>query len=278
MTFKNLKLLLLTGIMAFCSSGLKAKDATRIIALSPHSVEMLFAIGAGDRIVGAVEYSDYPKEALDILRIGSYAGIQIEKVVELQPDLIVGWKSGNKLADLNKLESLGLNVVYSHPENIKQISEELIMLGELTGLQENAQVVAASVKKQHQKLVNLYAKKDQVKVFYQLWDDPLRTVGPQSWVESLISDCNGNNIFNDASAPYPLVSMESVLTKDPQVIIVQHHSKETKIRNGIWQKWTMIDAVKNNRLLTVNPDILLRPTPRAIDGLTELCKAIDSAR
>jgi vitamin B12 transport system substrate-binding protein len=271
------KKLLLVATLIFCTNSY-AKDAKRIIALSPHSVEMLFAIGAGDRIVGTTESSDYPAEALNILRIGNYTGIQIEKVVELQPDLIVAWKGGNKLADLQKLESLGFNVVDSHPNTFQAISDDLIKLGVLTGLEKSAKKQADLVISKHQAIKAKYKNKRKVNVFYQLWDDPLRTVGPKSWVDALINDCNGNNIFHDAGSTYPLISMESVLTRNPQVIIVQHHKKGKSIQKGIWNKWGMIDAVKNDHLYTIDPDILLRPTPRAIDGLDELCKAIDKAR
>jgi len=255
-----------------------AAPAQRIIALSPHSVEMLFAIGAGDRIVGTVEYADYPPAALEILRIGSYAGIQIEKVVELQPDLIVAWKSGNKLADLKKLESLGLNVFYTHPKNIGEISNDLIRLGTLTGLEKNAAQVASDIQNKHQRLIAKYASKQRVPVFYQLWHDPLRTVGPDSWIESLINDCNGENLFNDSAAPYPLVSLESVLLKSPQVIVIPHHSGEVGAKREIWNNWEKIDAVKHNRIFTLNGDLLHRFSPRAVEGLALLCEAIDSAR
>ena len=123
-----------------------------------------------------------------------------------------------------------------------------------------------------------FKKKSKVKVFYQLWHDPLRTVGPGSWVESLINDCNGENLFNDADSPYPIVSLESVLVKDPQVIIIPHHSGSAGAKKEIWHKWQTIDAVKHKRMFTLNGDLLHRFGPRAVDGLITLCQAIDSAR
>ena len=269
---------LLFIIASLLGFNAQAKNAQKIIALSPHAVEMLYAIGAGDRIVATTESSDYPEAALKIPRIGNYTGVQIERIVELQPDLIVAWKGGNKLTDLNKLESLGLPVVYSDPKTIKNISEDIEKLGELTGLKLNAHKISSDLLIRHQMIINQYKDKTKVNVFYQLWDDPLRTVGPNSWVSTLINDCNGNNLFDDANAPYPLISMESVLTRNPQVIIVQHHRKEDDKQKQIWTSWPMIDAVKNDRLMNINPDILLRPTPRALDGLEELCEAISTAR
>jgi len=254
------------------------KPAKRIIALSPHAVEMLYAIGAGDRIIATLEYSDYPKEALSIPRIGNFTGIQIEKVVELQPDLIIGWKTGNKTADLNKIESLGFKIFYSHPQDINEISLELIKLGNLTGLQENAKKVANSISNKHRQIIDRYKNKPITSVFYQLWHDPLRTIGPKNWNDSLINDCHGINLFHDSSTPYPVVSLENVLNKNPQVIIIPHHSGSKTVKKDIWGKWQNIDAVKNQHIFTIDGDLLHRFGPRAIEGLELLCEAIDSSR
>lgn len=254
------------------------QGAQRIIALSPHSVEMLFAIGAGDRIIATLEYSDYPKAALDIPRIGNFTGIQIEKVIALQPDLIIGWKSGNKLADLKKLESLGFTVFYSQPKNITEISSELIKIGKLTGLENKAEDAANNIQNQHHEIIRRYANKAKVSVFYQLWHDPLRTVGSDNWNAALIENCNGENIFKDTDTPYPVVSLENVLSKNPEVIIIPHHSGSVAVKQDLWNKWQHIKAVKQKRIFTLDGDLLHRFGPRAIEGLALLCEAIDSGR
>jgi vitamin B12 transport system substrate-binding protein len=250
----------------------------KIIALSPHSVELLYAIGAGDRIIGTLEYADYPKAALKIPRIGNFNGIQIEKVVELQPDLIIAWKSGNKSSDLAKLQSLGFNIYYSQPQNIAEIGKELLELGKLTNLVKEAEIVAHEMMSQYQTIKNRNKSKQSVNVFYQLWHDPIRTIGPDNWTQSLINDCNGKNIFNDATSQYPVVSLESVLVKNPEVIIIPHHSGKKNDKKKFWLKWPNIKAVKNDHINIINGDLVHRFTPRAIDGLSILCKAIDQAR
>ena len=271
-------------IVGFClassifQQAIFAESAQRIIALSPHSVEMLYSIGAGDRIIATLEFSDYPEAALKIPRIGNFTGIQIEKIIALQPDLIIGWKSGNKLADLKKIESLGFKIFYSHPKNINEISTEILKLGELTGLQKAAQTMAEEMTQKHLQIIARYSKKAKVSVFYQLWHDPLRTVGPDNWNESLIADCNGQNIFNDTQSPYPVVSLENILNKDPQVIIIPHHSSNVGAKTKIWDKWQAIQAVKDKKIFTIDGDLLHRFGPRAIEGLELLCQAIDSAR
>ena len=225
-----------------------------------------------------MEYADYPAQAKDILRVGNFRGIQIEKVLELNPDLIVAWKGGNKATDLDKLTSLGLNVYQSKILKIEQISTEIKELGRLTGLEKNAQTVIEQLTRRYQEIKDKHATKSKLGVFYQVWHDPLTTVGPNSWVESLIEDCNGSNLFNDASAPYPQVSFESVLVKNPQVIIIAHHSGSEGNNTINWSKWPEINAVKAKHIYSLNGDLLHRFTPRALDGLELLCKTIDKAR
>jgi len=272
----NLTIFILLSLLFH--KGLTAESTQRIIALSPHSVEMLFAIGAGDRIVATLEYSDYPEQALSIPRIGNFTGIQIEKVVALQPDIIIAWKTGNKSTDIDKLQSLGLKVFFTQPKDIPAISDELIRLGELTGLQENARIAADKVAARYQQIKQRYSNKQKVSVFYQLWHNPLRTVGPDNWNQSLIDDCNGSVLFENAETPYPVVSLENVLLKNPQVIIIPHHSGDIGAKTEIWDRWNKIHAVKNKHIFTIDGDLLHRFGPRAIDGLEQLCQAIDSAR
>jgi vitamin B12 transport system substrate-binding protein len=250
----------------------------KIIALSPHAVELLYAIGAGDRIIATLEYANYPKAALEIPRIGNYNGIQIERVVELQPDLIVAWKSGNKSSDIEKLKSLGFKIYNSQPQNIYEIGKELLELGKLTGLENQAEIVASELLSQYEIIKNQYNTKKSVSVFYQLWHDPIRTIGPNNWTQSLINDCNGSNIFNDADSAYPVVSLERVLVKNPQVIVVPHHSGSKDNKKRFWKKWSDIRAVKNDDINFINGDLLHRFSPRAINGLSILCEAIDQAR
>jgi vitamin B12 transport system substrate-binding protein len=255
-----------------------AADAKRIIALSPHSVELLYAIGAGERIVGTVEYADYPEQAKSIFRVGNYAGIKIEKLLELKPDLIVAWKSGNKAADLQKIESLGFKIHYTQPKNIAEIGDDLRLLGELTGLRDNAEREIERLTTRYLAIKERFSNREEVSVFYQLWHEPLRSVGPGSWIELMIADCGGKNVFNASNAAYPLVSVESVLVKKPKIIIIPHHSGGDAKQHNIWSKWNEIPAIKNKHVFSLNGDILHRFTPRALDGLEQLCKVIDRAR
>jgi vitamin B12 transport system substrate-binding protein len=266
------------SLLIICLPVNAEKSKQRIITLSPNSVEMLYSIGAGDRIVGTVEYSDYPKEATNIPIIGNYSGVQIEKILELKPDVIVAWKTGNKSTDLEKLASLGMNIHYTQAESLTEIGNEILRLGELTGNQKQARSVVQKLESRYQKIKSSYMHKTPVSVFYQLWHEPLQSVGANGWIASMINDCGGLNLFNKVKNDYPLVSMETILVKNPKVIIIPQHSGNEGAEHNIWDRWDIIDAVKMNRIFTINGDLLHRFTPRAVEGLEQLCQRIDEGR
>jgi len=253
-----------------------AAPAKRIVALSPHSVEMLYAIGAGESIVATTEHADYPQSALQIPRIGGYHGIQVERVIELDPDLVVVWGSGNKAEDIEKLNSLGFKVYNSDPKTLEAVAGELEELGELTGHQEQAAMVVADYQLQLNALRASNAVKPKVKVFYQLWSTPLMSVAKNSWIQQIIDVCHGENVFYDADSDYPQLSLENVLMKMPEVIL--QSQDKGNILGVDWSQWQEIPAVKNKHIYPLNADLLHRAAPRAILGVKSLCDALDKAR
>lgn len=259
-----------------CSTDVQAQPAKRIIALSPHAVEMLYAIGAGDTIVAATDYADYPEAAKKIPRIGGYYGIQMERVMELNPDLIVVWDSGNKAEDINQLRTLGFNLYGSDPKTLEGVAKELEELGQLTGHVEEASKAAAAYRAELIRLRVENAKKSEPKVFYQLWSTPLMTVSKNSWIQQIISVCHGQNVFYDAASDYPQVSLENVLLTLPEVIL--QSEEEGNVKGVDWRQWPEIPAVKNQHIYQLNADLLHRATPRALLGVQALCDALDKAR
>ena len=253
-----------------------AAPAKRVVALSPHSVEMLYAIGAGESIVATTEHADYPQQALQIPRIGGYHGIQIERVIELDPDLVVVWGSGNKAEDIEKLNNLGFKVYNSDPKTLEAVATELEELGELTGHQERAAMVVADYQLQLKELRASNSVKPKVKVFYQLWSSPLMSVAKNSWIQQIIDVCHGENVFYDADSDYPQLSLENVLLKMPEVIL--QSQDKGNILGVDWSPWQEIPAVKNNHIYPLNADLLHRAAPRAILGVKSLCDALDKAR
>lgn len=254
----------------------QAAGAKRIIALSPHGVEMLYAIGAGDRIVATTDHADYPESAKLIPRIGGYYGIQIERIIELNPDLVVVWASGNKLEDINHIKQLGFTVFNSDPESLDDVATEIEQLGLLTDQAPQAQQVAADYRLQLAEIRQQNTLKSKVKVFYQLWSTPLMTVSKGSWIEHIIDACNGTNVFYDAANEYPQISIENVLLTDAEVIL--QSQDEGNVMGVNWSQWPELPAVKNKHIYQLDADVLHRASPRVIQGVKLVCDALDKAR
>jgi vitamin B12 transport system substrate-binding protein len=250
----------------------------RIIALAPHVVESLYAIGAGDQIIGTTAHSDYPAGAENILRVGNYARLQIEKIIQLKPDLIIAWKTGNPSDDLERLEKYQLNIIYSNPTKLEDVASELMMLGAATGRKDQAKILAEKYLDRLTKIKSTYANQSKVSVFYELWSRPLRTVAKNAWLQQQIALCGGSNSFASAQDDYPTVGLEQVLVTLPQVVLQPNpHSADSP--DGLnWQQWPHIPAVKNHFIFHPNPDKTHRMTSRMLDEVSIMCEQIDTAR
>ncbi len=250
----------------------------RIIALSPHSVELLFEIGAGERIIGTVDYADYPEAANRIPRIGGYHGIQIERVLAMQPDLIIAWEGGNPARDLDRMEELGLPVYRSTTKALDDIATELERLGGMLGMEEQGKAAAQRFRARWQNIRLANANKAPVSFFYQLWGNPLKTMAAGSWINELLTSCGGVNIFNDPALDYPQVSTETVLLQAPQAMIIpSHHGRAVEIK-AQWKNWPEIPAVANGHIFFINGDWVHRFSTRVIKGMEAICEAFDEVR
>lgn len=251
--------------------------AERIIALAPHLVENLYSIGAGDKIVGTIDYADYPAEALTIPRVGSFHGLNFEQIVALKPDLILAWHSGTAAADIAKLQRLGLPVVVSQVDTLADVASHLRQLGELTGLHASANQQAQRYLQQLTALQQQYQNAAAIAAFYELWGTPLTTVAQQAWPAQQLAICRVDNIFSSASAQYPQVNIEQVLSHAPALIIQPTSTSEPRELVN-WSQWPGIPAVKMNAIVRPNADALHRSTVRMLDELTKLCQQIDQIR
>ena len=250
----------------------------RIIALSPHSVELLFLLGAGDQIIATTSFADYPEAAKLIPVIGGYNGIQIEKVLSLKPDLIIAWEGGNKLDDLDQLERLGLNVYRTQTNSLSEIADEIRRLGELIGVPDRANSEADQYLNGLAALKQEYSNKRPIRFFYQLWNEPLRAMAAKSWINEMLVGCGGVNIFNGSVNEYPQVSIENVLAEQPELIIIPSHHGHGLGEGDFWQNWPEVPAVKNNRIFYVNGDLLHRFSVRTLEGMKTVCEHLDSVR
>ncbi len=273
---------IMLSLLSFASS-LKAEQKPRIIALSPHIVEMLFDIGAGEQIIATVEHANYPKQAMKIPRIGNYLGLQTERIIELQPDIIIAWQGSGATADLARLKQLGFTIIYSDPKRFSDIASDINKLGKITGHEQKANTLAKHFLAQLAHITKTYANKSKITAFYQLWSNPLTTIAQGSWPQQYLDICQVENPFYHAINSYPTVSIEQIVTQPIELIIIPTNKVIDKITtqqklNHYWQKWPKIKAVKNKQFIYPNADTMHRMTLRALTGLTKFCQQIDRVR
>lgn len=264
--------------MASVSVFASESEELRIIALAPHIVENLYAIGAGDLIIGATEHADYPKQALDIPRVGNYVRLNIEQILAAEPNLIIAWKTGSHSDDFSRLASLGIKIVYSELVEIEDVAKELKYFGQLTGNEEKANQLADDFLIKLKQLREKYQASKPVSVFFEMWSRPLTTVANQAWLQQQIEVCNITNPFVESPTDYPQINVEQVVLKAPEIIIQPSSHSESAPDRVNWQQWEHIPAVKNKAFIHPDADKLYRTTIRSLDELTLLCEQIDSLR
>lgn len=269
---------LLITLLFLCSLSCVAMTPPRLVVLAPHLVEQLYNIDAGKMIVGTVEHADYPAAAGQIPRVGNYAGLQLEKILALKPDLVLYWQSGSPAADISRLQSLGIRTEAFEAKTLDDIAGDLLRLGELTGQQQLATLRAAEFHQRLNVLRQQYQQQTAVTVFYELWDEPLSTIGPDAWPMQALSLCGGKNIFADANSAYPQVSAEALLQRQPQLILQPTSVTEARRLTDFQRRFASLRAVQLQQLAKPNADLLHRATLRTLDGVTELCQILAKSR
>lgn len=252
--------------------------ARRIVALSPGNTELLFAAGAGDRIVGATSFSDYPAAAERILRIGSYDRFDLEAVVASKPDLVVSWLSGNPATQVAAIERLGLPVYRGEQRELDDIATTIERFGVLAGSGPSAQAAAQAFRDALAALRARYAAVPKVRVFYQVWDDPLLTAGGDHLISRAIGECGGELLFSAIDKPAPRVDVEAVLAADPEAIIVSGRGENDASWIANWQAYPTLRAVRAGNIYFVPPSQLVRATPRVLEGIRTVCAHLDAVR
>ena len=255
-----------------------SQPAKRLVVLGPNLIESLYEIGAGDYILGASEYSDYPEAAKTIPRVGSHNTINFEMIISLAPDLVLIWHSGFGAENVAKLRSLGLNVYASEPKTLDDIESLLNDLGQLTGLPESAAIAAAKYRNEFNRLQSSYSQKETVSVFYQVWHEPMQTLNGDHVVNAVIELCGGKNVFASLPEIAPRVSIESVIAMNPDVIISSGSDNRDAKKLDFWQRWKMVSAVQNEQVHFINADSLVRHAPRILQGAQQLCDLLEHSR
>ncbi len=251
-----------------------AAPAARIVSLAPHATELLFAAGAGARVVGVSAYSNFPAEASRLPSIGDAMRADLERIIALKPDLIVGWKSGNNPAQLERLRALGLAVFDSEPRKFDDIASSIERLGTLAGT-DDGRVAAARFRDALHELRERYSARAPVTVFYQIWPSPLMTLNDAHIVSEAIRLCGGVNAFGALAPLVPTVSRESVLKANPQAIFVSDEDARAVDR---WRGFGNLSAVRNESLYRVDGSVMNRAGPRLLGATARLCEQIDAAR
>lgn len=252
------------------------KPAMRVISMSPHVTETLFAAGGGSRIVGTVNYSDYPEAAKNIPRIGSNREIDLERVISMKPDLIVAWMHNNSERQIEMVRQLGVPVYLSDPQTLDSIPENVVRLGQLMGTEATANAAAAELRKQLASLRTRYAGRPTVRTFYQVWDKPLYTLSGKHIITDAMRLCGGENIFDKLTVTAPIVSIESVLQADPEAVFATAEKNYGGV--NLWKPYPTLTATRNDNLFTVDGHLLNRAGPRMIAGTAVLCEKLELAR
>jgi iron complex transport system substrate-binding protein len=254
------------------------QPARRVISMAPHATELLFAAGGGERVVGAMNYSDYPEAAKTIPLVGSNSVIDMERVLALKPDLVVVWHSGNTARQIAQIAATGVPVFHSEPRKLGQVADNIERLGQLLGTQATASAAASVLRTRLAGLEARYGKRPPVTVFYQIWDQPLYTLNDAQIASDAIRLCGGRNVFGALNVVAPEVSVEAVLAADPEAIMAGKRHDPANPGLKLWQPYKSMTAVKRGNLLTVNGELLTRPGPRVVDGAEQLCAAFEAVR
>jgi iron complex transport system substrate-binding protein len=258
----------------------------RVITLAPSLAELVFAAGAGGTLVGVSALSDYPPAARSIARIGESGRIDVERVLALRPDLVLVWERGNLSRELEQLERAGIRLFQLAPQRLDDVARAIDRLGKLLGHEDEARARAAGLRESVERLRRAHAAAPPVSVFYQVWQQPLMTINGRQIVDDILAACGGRNIFAGLSPLVPIVSTESVVAADPEVILTasEHTGHPIWQRNpqspsfSLWQRHPRMRAVSHGWLYTLDGDSISRQGPRIVDGAAAVCAVLDEVR
>ena len=254
-----------------------ARPAQRIISLAPGITELLFLLGAGERIVGASEFSDYPAAARSLPRVARAQGIDLERIAALQPDLIVVWGSGYSPALQQALQALGFPTYVFEPASLESIATSIERLGALTGSAQ-AHALSADFRARLAALRARYAQRAPVRVFYQVWGSPIMTLSGKHLVSEVMRTCGARNVFEALAPLVATVDTESIIAAQPEVIIATEAGGVDRGALDAWRRYPQLPAVAQHHLVTLDADELDRASVRILDATSVLCEEVERAR
>lgn len=250
--------------------------AERIISTAPHITELLYEAGGGGHVAGVTGFSDFPPDARALPLVGDDRQINVERVLALKPDLLIAWRGGNPVRQIDQLQQMGVPVFYSDPKRLEDIPATLERFGVLVGQETRGKEKARLWRLRLAQLKKQYGKRERLRVFYQVSERPLYTLNGGHIVSEVIRICGGENVFSDLPATAPRVSIEAVLEKDPDVIFISKSGGTAG--SHFWRRFGVMTAVVEDGLFEVDADLMDRPGPRLIEGAFALCRQMDEAR
>lgn len=252
--------------------------AKRVVSLAPFITELVFAAGAGDRLVAVSEHSDYPDAARDLPRVGNAFSVNLEELLSLRSDLVISWQSGIDPRTVRRLEAMAIPVLVLEPRDIDDVADALERIGRLLGSRHVAEKRAREFSAAIEEIRRRYANRARVRVFYQVSRQPLMTLNGRHMVTAILNLCGGTNVFQELSPIAPTVNREQVLTRDPDAILISATAGRSSESIEYWGRYPSLAAVRHDNVFTVDGDLLNRQTPRLVDGARQVCEVLDLAR
>ncbi len=251
----------------------------RIVSLAPSITEILFALGAGPRVVGVTQYSNYPPEATRLPQVGSYVNLSLEKILALRPDLVIGIRDGNPKAVIDRLAELGVPCYIVDPRSLDGVITTVRHIGRAVGREQAAEKIAGQMASRIREVARRVAGLARPRVFYQIGVEPIVSAGQGTFPNILIETAGGKNVAADMAA-YPQLNVEQVLVARPEIIIVTSMTREYDFERvkGFWGRWPDLPAVAAARIYVVDSDLMDRPSPRIVEGLETLAKLLHPER
>ncbi|AVE40649.1 vitamin B12 ABC transporter substrate-binding protein BtuF [Providencia stuartii] len=259
-------------LLLFFNTSVVADTKHRVISLSPANTELAYAAGLGESLIAVSAYSDYPAEAKQLEQVSDWQGLNVERIVALKPDLILAWRGGNPQRPLDQLAALGIPIIYFDPQSVEGVISAIEQLAKYSPQPQIAQQSVLSIREQLNQLKQRYAKQERPKkrVFIQLGTQPLFSTGSNTIQNDIVSMCGGENIFANSAVPWPQVSREQVIARQPEMIVMTGtETQETAVRQ-FWQTQLSIPIIR------LNEDWFHRAGPRVVLAAQSLCEQLHS--
>lgn len=272
-----MKVLVHLAVLLLTLAGTSLHAApVRIVSLAPNLTELVFSAGAGDRIVGTVEYSDYPQAARSIPRIGDAFRVDYERLVALRPDVVLAWEPGTPSAVIERLRDLHVKVAVIRTYTLAEIAAGVREIGRIADSGSLAATAADAFESDIASLRRQFSERPAVDVFLQINDRPLYTVNDKQVMSEVLALCGGHNAFGALNDLAPQVGEEAVIAANPGAIVSTGDSGAAGLDQ--WRKWPQLRAVAAGNLFVLPADDLSRPTLRLAQGAQAMCRTLETAR